>query len=188
MPKVKFNIKNVHWAVESGADIYEPSPKTLPGATAITLEIDSSETVFWADGLKYYVVNTVNGYKGDLTVAKVPDDFRKEVYGETLDAKKVLVETNKPVDKRIALGFEIETDSKSELFWFYGITCGKPSVSGKTTEGSNDPETETININAAGLSNGIIRVRTTEETDDPTRKVWFDSVYMKTDSVPGVGG
>ena len=181
MPKVKFNIKNVHWAVETESDTYSTSPKTLPGATAISLEIDSSETVFWADGIKYYVVNAVNGYKGDLTVAKVTDEFRKDVYGEVLDAKQVLVETNKPVDKRIALGFEIETDGKSELFWFYGITCGKPSISGKTTEGSKDPETETISINAAGLSNGVIRVRTTEETDEPTRKAWFTTVYMKTD-------
>lgn len=182
MPKIKFNIKNVHYARETQTDIYDSTPTQMPGAISVALDIDSSETVFWADGLKYYVVNTVNGYKGDLTVAKLADIFRKEVLGEILDSKKVLIETNKPINQRIALGFEIETDKKSELFWFYGVTCGKPSVSGKTTEGSNDPETETISINVAGLSNGLIRVRTTQETDEETRRNWFNSVYMKTDS------
>lgn len=181
MSKVKFNIKNLHWALESEVDTYEPSPKSMTGATNLTLDIEGSETIFWADGVMYFVSNNVNGYKGEVTVAKVPDDFRKEVYEEELDAKQVLIETKKPISKRIALGFEIETDKKSELFWYYGVTCGKPSVNAKTTEGDNTPETETFSINVAGLADGIIRARTTQETDDETRQGWFKTVYKKSD-------
>ena len=96
--KVKYNIKNVHAALqneseETGSTVYTyETPEHIPGAVSISLDAEGEISTFWADGIAYYVTSANNGYSGDLEMALIPSWFREKILNETKDSKGVLVE------------------------------------------------------------------------------------------------
>lgn len=93
--KVKFGLKNVHYALltdDDGTITYE-TPVPIPGAVSMSLAPQGETNTFYADNIAYYVSTANNGYQGDLEIAVIPDSFRKDVLGETEDeTSKVLIE------------------------------------------------------------------------------------------------
>ena len=85
--KVKFNIKNVHYAVLGDDGEYE-TPVAMPGAVSISLEQQGEITPFYADGIVYYRSASNGGYEGDLELAMVPDSFRTDVLGKYRCSRK----------------------------------------------------------------------------------------------------
>ena len=98
--KVKFGLKNVHYAPlteAAGGDTYD-TPIPIPGAVNMSLEPVGEDSEFVADDIEYYTSSGNNGYDGDLEIALVPESFEEDVLGEVEDSKMVAFET----DKRIA--------------------------------------------------------------------------------------
>ena len=95
--KVKFNLKNVHYAkLTMGSDnipTYE-TPVPIPGAVSLSLDASGEPENFYADGIAYYVINNNMGYSGDLEVAIIPESFRTDILKEELDSNGVLVENS----------------------------------------------------------------------------------------------
>ena len=93
--KVKYNLKNAHYAMlqtsEEGVVSFG-TPVALPGAVSISLDANGEPENFYADGTAYYVINNNMGYDGDLELAMIPEDFRVSALNETLDDNKVLIE------------------------------------------------------------------------------------------------
>ena len=89
--KVKYNIKNVHAALqteseETGSTEYTyETPQHIPGAVSISLDAEGEISTFWADGIAYYVTSANNGYSGDLEMALIPSWFREKILNETKD-------------------------------------------------------------------------------------------------------
>ena len=84
--KVKYNIKNVHYApmTAEGTDTSWPTystPVPWPGARSISLEQQGSISKFYADGIVYWQSAKNNGYEGDFESAMVPDSFREGSFG-----------------------------------------------------------------------------------------------------------
>ena len=81
--KVKFGIKNVHYAVMT-ADIptYE-TPVPIPGAVSFSLEASGDTSPFYADDMQYFVTVANNGYTGDLEMALFPAQFLQFFFGYT---------------------------------------------------------------------------------------------------------
>lgn len=178
--KIKYNLKNAHYAImtnENGAITYE-KPVKIPGSVSISLAAQGGIKKFYADGIVYYQSTSNSGYEGDLEIAMVPDSFRVDVLGETLDEKKVMIEMADAKGKAFALLFEFEGDEKGIRHALYNCTSSRPSIESKTKESEIDPVTEKLTISAAPLPNGRIKAKTGDSTDAATYSSWYDAVYM----------
>lgn len=176
MAKVKYNISNAHYAVKSAEGTYE-TPVALPGSVSLSLEQQGELTPFYADGIKYWTSASNGGYEGDYELALIPDAFRQDVLGETEDTNKVLVENANTVTKEFAFGFDVNTDTGVYKFWFLNCTATRPSVEAETNEDTIEPQTDTLTISCAANADGVVRVRTTDTTQETVLTGWYTSVY-----------
>lgn len=179
--KVKFNIKNVHYALlketEEGKVTWD-APVKIPGAVSIALDAKGEITPFYADGMVYYQTSSNTGYEGDLEMALIPDSFRTDVLMEKKDSKGVLIENSNVETAKFALLFEFDGDQKSVRHVLYNCTATRPSVEGETTEDTKELTTETLSISAAPLADGNVKAKTGAETDEVAYTGWYDSVYV----------
>lgn len=179
--KVKFNLKNAHYALLTYDDKGEPkyaAPVKMPGAVSISLDANGEPENFYADGIAYYVINNNMGYDGDLELAMIPESFRTDVLNETLDDKGVLVETSDSELAPFALLFEFDGDKKHIRHVLYNCSASRPGIEGKTNEDSKEVQTETLTIKATPLANGMVKAKTGNTTDAATYNGWYGAVYI----------
>lgn len=185
--KVKYGICNVYFAVATiatnGTATYT-TPKALPGAVSISLDQQGETNKFFADNIVYYTSVANNGYEGDLEVAKLNDDFLKDILGYGTDANGILYENAGAPVVHFALIFQFEGDAHARRHVLYNCTCNRPSISGSTKEDSVEPQTETITITAttihhAGLDKDIVKASVTP-TETTQYNAWNSTVYMVT--------
>lgn len=187
MNKVKYNLKNTHYAVieegENGAITYG-TPIAIRGSVSLSLDAQGDISPFYADGIVYYKSAANNGYEGDLEVALLPESFRTDILGETLDSKKVLVENSDAKQKAFALLFEFDGDEKAIRHVLYNCAATRPSIESQTKEESIEPVTETLTISATPLADGRIKAKTGDTTDEATYNSWYQTVYETSASNP----
>ena len=157
--KVKFNIRNVHYALltksEDGEVTYG-TPVPMPGAVSISLDPNGEPSVFYADGYAYYTINNNQGYEGDLELALVPESFRTDVLKESLDANNVLVEDATVETGKFALLFEFDGDINKIRHVLYNCTAARPTIESATKEDEIEVKTETLSITASPLDGAKI--------------------------------
>ena len=178
--KVKFNLKNVHYALLTltGNTPTFGTPVAVPGAVSLSLDANGEPENFYADGLVYYVINNNMGYDGDLELAMIPESFRTDVLKETLDANGVLVENSESSLAAFALLFEFDGDQKHIRHVLYNCAASRPGIEGKTNEESKEVQTETLTIKASPLPDGTVKAKTGDTTDNATYTGWYDAVYL----------
>ena len=186
--KIKFNLKNVHIAIQSytegsggtpGSYSYE-TPVALPGAVSLSLDSEGENSAFYADGIVYFRSVSNNGYSGELEIALIPDWFREDILGEAKDSNGVLVENNKDIEPvYFALLFEVDGDKHSTRHVFYNCSVSsRPTVESKTKEENIEPGTETLSISADAREDGLIKARTGDDTSTAAYNAWYESVYL----------
>ena len=177
--KIKYNLKNVHYAdiTESEGKVTWGKPVAVPGAVSLSLDAEGETSPFYADGVTYYVSVTNNGYSGDLEMALIPDDFRTGILGDTKDIKNVLTENADATVKSFALLFQFDGDVNGIRHVLYNCKATRPTIESETKEDTIEPKTETLSLTVSPLSDGRVKAKTTDETDETTYNEWFNKVY-----------
>lgn len=184
--KIKYGIKNVYYAIATiaadGTATYD-TPVALPGAVSLAMEPQGENEPFHADNIVYWVGAGNSGYEGDLEVALITDDFKKDVLGYIEDANDVLVEDMNAPAVHFALLFQFEGDVKATKHVMFNCTATRPSASGSTKEDTITPETETVTVTAtsvynASLDKDIVKAEANEATDATTYAGWNEAVYQ----------
>lgn len=177
--KVKFGLKNVHYSVitDSGGVITYAKPKPIPGAVSLTTSAKGEKSEFFADDIPYFVTTANQGYEGELEIALIPDEFRKEVFKDKVDKNNVVFEDAAATPNKIALLFEFSGDDHSTRRAFYYVTVARPDVESETKKGQIEPKTEKLKIVAAphpktGFPQGKVSPEQTAQYNS-----WFETVY-----------
>ena len=155
--KVKYGLSKVYYAIATidsttHAATYG-TPKAFPGAVNMSLDQQGELTPFRADNIDYWVGNSNNGYQGDLEMALITDDFRKDILGQVEDANGMIVELKDVEAVHFALLFQFEGDDKATRHILYNCTATRPATAGQTTEDTIDPQTETVQVTASSIFN-----------------------------------
>ena len=179
--KVKYNLKNAHYAmlnIAQDGTVSYGTPVAIPGAVSISLDANGEPENFYADGIAYYVINNNMGYDGDLELAMIPESFRVDALNETLDDNNVLIENANTELNSFALLFEFDGDVKHIRHVLYNCSASRPGIEGKTNEESREVQTETLTIKATPLASGVVKAKTGNTTNSTVYQNWYQSVYM----------
>ena len=186
--KIKYGLKNVYYAIATiaadGSATYG-SPKAFPGAVSLSLEPQGEAEPFYADNIVYWVGQPNNGYEGDLEMARITDDFKKDILGYITDQNGVLVEKIADSAIHFALLFQFEGDQEATRHVLYNCTATRATTGGQTKGENVEPQTETVTINAssiyvAALSGDIVKAECKKSTSATQYNAWTSSVYVAT--------
>ena len=183
--KVRFNLLNVHYAKLTGNTYGTPVP--IPGAVSLDLSQEGESEPFYADGVKYYVSVSNNGYSGSLEVARYPEEMLKDIFGFTEDTNHVLVESTNAENCPFALLFQIDGDATPELYALYNVTATRPNINSKTNENTKTPGTQSVDVDCAPNESGLIKANTQAATPTSVRGNWFKEVYIPKPADGGAG-
>ena len=179
--KVKYNLSNVHFAplteAENGTISWD-TPIPMPGAVSIALDPEGEPESFYADGIEYFIINSNQGYAGDLEIALIPEAFRTGILNETSDSNNVLVENSNSQVGHFALLFEFDGDQKKIRHVLYNCSASRPSIASKTNEQSKEVQTETLSIKARPLASGYVKAKTGDNTKATVFNNWYKNVYL----------
>ena len=186
--KVKYGLKNVYYAVATiDADnkaTYE-TPVKWPGAVNLSLDAQGDTTKFRADNMNYWIGQSNNGYEGDFESALIPDSFRQDVLGDTVDGDGATYEDADAKTVYFALLFQFEGDVKARRHVMYKCSATRPSVSGSTTNENIEPQTETLTITADSIYVTAVGKNVPKAYADETDAAyanWFSAVHQPTAS------
>lgn len=184
--RVKYGLCNVYYALATlnndGTATYG-TPKRWAGAVSLSLEPQGDQTIFRADNINYWVGQSNNGYQGDFEIARIIDDFRKDVLGDVVDGNGALVENADAQPKPFALMFQFDGDQKNTRHVMYNCTVSRPTVAGQTTEETIEPQTETVTITASTIwipSLQFNAPKSSVEQGTAQYDAWFENVYIPT--------
>ena len=182
--KVHYALTNVYIAtlgmdMETGAVTFG-NPKRLLGAVSMDLSAQGDVIKLRADAMDYYVVNSNNGYQGDLNIASIPDWFRSDILGDTISTTdKVLVENATQEPKAFAMLYEFLGDAHGRRHVLYNCAASRPNIKGENKDNLKDPDTDTLSLTASPLQDGKVKASTTAETPEEVYKNWFQKVWEK---------
>ena len=191
--KVKFGLKNVHYALVTETVATDGTVsstygdvKALAGAVSLSLSPSASKSVFRADNEDYYVSYGEGGYEGDLEVARVNENFLKDVLGYVEDDDKILVESSNAFKtvNYFALTFEFDGDQKAVKHCLYKCSASRPNIASQTTGegGTTDPQTETLTITAVPRidADKFIHLQTQDSTSTAVIEAWYSAIPVPT--------
>lgn len=176
--KVKFGLKNAYYAVitEVGGVVSFGTPSQIPGAVNLAIKPSGDSVTFEADDTTYYENKINNGYEGSLEIAKVPDQFKIDVLGETLDTNGALIENSEAAHKKFALMYEFDGDANKVRHVNYYCSATRPGIESKT--GKKDISTDTLEFTSRPAPD-TSDVKAKVKQGDTGYSTFFSSVYVK---------
>mgnify|MGYP005755288911 FL=1 len=179
--KVKFGLSNVHVAKmikgEDGVITYD-TPFKIPGAVNLSLDAEGDNEPFYADNIKFFESFANNGYSGELEIAKIPDEFLKEILGQKIDSIGGVLENINDKITPFAFMYQIEGDVTGTRFCYYNATVSRPSTEASTTEDTKTPNTDTLSITTSAREDtGDVRYKLAlSDTNKTEYNAFFNTV------------
>ncbi len=182
--KVKFGLKNVHYAtfsVSAEGEITYDTPIRIPGAVELALTPRGDMVEFYADDILYYSASNNQGYDGTMSIALIPEQFAIDALGEEKDEDDgVLTEKTTAKSKPFALMFEFDGDEKATRHVLYNCTANRPNVSGATKTATAEPQPDELTFVASPRETDYaVKTKTTATTTAGIYDGWYDAVYEK---------
>lgn len=157
--KIKYGLKNCKYAVatiaSNGSATYG-TVKDLPGAVSISLAAQGEMTPFYADNIVYWTAVSNNGYEGDLELAKVPEDFLKDIFGFAVGGNSLVYEDANSAPTHFALLFQFEGDATAKRHVLYNCVATRPDLASQTKAETIEPQTESLSITATSVYNAAL--------------------------------
>ena len=189
--KIRYGLSKLYYAPITAWDSTtgEPTygnPVAIPGARSISLSAEGEVNKWYADNIVYWTGEANNGYSGSFEVALLPESFKKDVLGQSLDSNNVLYEDMNAQGAHFALLFQFKGDDKEIRHALLNCTASRPNMDSSTKEGSIDPQTETVEIECSsipveittGVTKEIVKVSSGDSTNTSTYNGWFSAVYV----------
>ena len=154
--KVTFGLDKVHIAfinTESEELAWE-TPIPIPGAVGWSPEPQGESSTFYADNTAYFVVNSNNGYTGELEIALIPDAILAEMLGWEIDTNGALIEVSNAIPKKFALIGQILGDAKNRRFVYYNCIADRPSKELATKGDSTEVNADTLSVTISPIEVG----------------------------------
>ncbi len=179
--KINWGLCNMYYAIatETNGVITYADPVKFPGAVNMTTSAKDELVEFIADNIIYFRSRSNMGYDVTLEMANIPEEFARDVLGETQDAKKVMIESSDDQIKYVALLGQFEGDIHKKRFCLYYCFPSRPNMDGASSR-QKEPKTRTLTFSADPRPDGIVKASTTSETDATVYGSWFEDVYEKT--------
>lgn len=183
--KIMYGLKNVHYAklIESVDSITGEvsysygTVKAWPGAVSLALEPQGDILKEYADDVEWYVQAANNGYEGDFEYEVMPEDFREDILGETLDSNGVFTEYSNTSTTYFALLFEVNGDAKKRRNLFYKCSATRENNENGTKGESIEPTHGTVTITAVSRADGKVKASTSETVNATVYSAWYTTVY-----------
>lgn len=179
--KVKYGLKNVYYAVitEVSGVVSYGTPVHIPGAVNIVLSAVGEKVRFAADDREdYFAENINNGYDGNLEMALIPDEFRRDVLGDTIDNNGALIENANATVKRFALMYEFDGDVKKTRHVTYNVLANRPNIEGTTRSNTKEPKTDSLEIEVRpAIDTSDVKAKVKQ--GDPQYATFYSAVYKK---------
>jgi phi13 family phage major tail protein len=181
MNKIKYGLKNAHYALITNTDgaIAYGTPKPIPGAVSLSLSPKGDKVEFPADDIMYFVASANQGYEGSAEFALLNDVFRKDILGDKEDANGVLFEDSNEIPKEFALLFEFTGDANATRHVLYNVSIARPNIESTTKGTSIEVKTDSFDITASpAIDTGYVKAKA--EAGSAQYNTWFDAVYTYT--------
>lgn len=146
--KVRFGLKNVHYALIDFETGEYKTPVRLPGAVSLSIDAEGDTSTFYADNMAYYVTSSNAGYTGSIELAALTDQALIDLLGYTKDNNGFVYERADANPPSFALLYEIDGDPEQQRGVLYSCKLTRPSVEANTKEDSTDPQTITSDFTA----------------------------------------
>ena len=187
MAKVKYGLKNVHYAVWDPEKSQYKTPVKAPGAKKLTVEYDGDVTKFYADDVVYATFVDSSSISGELELADTEEQMLIDLLGY-IDDSGLLLEDMDSTGVEFALMFEVNGDPYKRRCVYYSCKLSRPNTEANTKEDTTDPDTDTYSFSAAGKQLQVkgeaknISKATVKSTDKVKYDSFFDSVLLPTAS------
>jgi len=158
-------------------------PKLLPGAVTLGLTPESSRDPFFADNGEFVVKVLDNGFSGNLTLGKFPDEFLIAILNWVYDNNKMLIESANVQQKHFALLFELMGTVEPVRVVVYHCSGAKPTKDIQTTTTTSGLTGEQMAITATTLDFGWIttaRASITKSDNPEDFEKFFTKVMLPT--------
>ena len=176
--KIKYGFSDVYYAKLNTDGTYA-TPVNIPGAVSVSLKSAGSTLTAYGDNVAQADFQINQGYTGSISFNLIPDQFKTDILGETVDESGVIFESSDIFPCEFALLFQFLGDKYNRRGLFYRCKAGRPDIASVTIR---------------PLANGNLahKVKAAIKDTEATHSIysnWFTHVYgFNTLTVTSVAG